>query len=223
MLEVERLNAWWGGAQALFDISFVVNAGELVVLQGLNGAGKSTLLKSIMACGPRVVGAIRYNRVNLMPMASHARAQAGLGYVPEDRRLFTDLTVLENLWVAARSPSDRAAEAATPTRQDQLDAVLTMFPALKNMLKRSAAQMSGGEQQMLSIARTLMTSPSVLLLDEPCEGIAPVLVESISAALLALKDGGMTLLVAEQNDVLASRADRLITLSAGQAVSAQEP
>lgn len=222
MLEVDGLNAWWGGAQALFGISFMVKPGELVVLQGLNGAGKSTLLKSLMACGPRVEGAIRYDGADLMPLPSHARALSGLGYVPEDRRLFTDLTVLENLIVAARVPRDSAARTATPTRNAQLDAVLTMFPPLKNMLQRSAAQMSGGEQQMLSIARTLMTAPSVLLLDEPCEGIAPVLVESISAALLALKDRGMTLLVAEQNNILAKRADRLITLSAGQAVSAQE-
>ena len=223
MLEVERLEAWWGGAQALFGISFAVNAGELVVLQGLNGAGKSTLLKSIMACGPRVEGSIRYQRENLMAMPSHMRALSGLGYVPEDRRLFTDLTVLENLTVAARAPRGPAAPGAALTRQDQLDEVLAMFPPLKTMLTRSASQMSGGEQQMLSIARTLMTAPSVLLLDEPCEGIAPVLVESISTALLALKKRGMTLLVAEQNNILASRADRLITLSAGQAVAAQEP
>jgi branched-chain amino acid transport system ATP-binding protein len=131
--------------------------------------------------------------------------------VPEDRRLFADLTVYENLVVAARGLGSAALRS-------QLDQALTMFPALKTMLKRGAVQMSGGEQQMLSIARSLMTSPSLLLLDEPCEGIAPVLVESISAALLALKAQGMTLLVAEQNNILADQADRIITLSAGQAV-----
>jgi len=211
MLEVKQLSAWWGAAQALFEISLDVQRGEMVVLQGLNGAGKSTLLKAVMGTGPAVTGSIRYNGVDLCSKAPHARAQAGLGYVPEDRRLFADLSVHENLVVAARSPGSAALRR-------QLDQVLTLFPALRTMLKRSAMQMSGGEQQMLSIARTLMTSPSLLLLDEPCEGIAPLLVESISTALLALKAQGMTLMVAEQNTILAAQADRIITLTAGQAV-----
>lgn len=211
MLEVKQLSAWWGAAQALFEISLDVQRGEMVVLQGLNGAGKSTLLKAVMGTGPAVTGSIRYNGVDLCGKAPHARAQAGLGYVPEDRRLFADLSVHENLVVAARGPASAALRR-------QLDQVLTLFPALRTMLKRSAMQMSGGEQQMLSIARTLMTSPSLLLLDEPCEGIAPLLVESISTALLALKAQGMTLMVAEQNTILAAQADRIITLTAGQAV-----
>ena len=211
MLEVKQLSAWWGAAQALFGISLEVQRGEMVVLQGLNGAGKSTLLKALIGMGPVASGDIHYNGQDLSNKASHLRAQAGLGYVPEDRRLFADLTVQENLVVAARGLGSAALRT-------QLDQALTMFPALKTMLKRSATQMSGGEQQMLSIARALMTSPSLLLLDEPCEGLAPVLVESISAALLALKAQGMTLLVAEQNNILADQADRIITLSAGQAV-----
>ena len=211
MLEVNQLCAWWSSAQALFDVSLIVKPGELVVLQGLNGAGKSTLLKSLMGMGPSATGSIRYGGVELLSQPSHVRAQAGLGYVPEDRRLFADLTVQENLLIATG-----VRRQGNP--HVQFDQVLAMFPVLKNMLHRNAMQMSGGEQQMLSIARTLMTQPSVLLLDEPCEGIAPVLVESIATALLALKAQGMALLIAEQNEVLASQADRIITLSAGQAV-----
>jgi branched-chain amino acid transport system ATP-binding protein len=212
MLEITRLNAWYGAAQALFDVSVRVGAGELVVLQGLNGAGKSTLLQAIMGLSPRAEGIISYpngsNRIALLGMEPHAIARLGLGYVPEDRRLFTGLTVQENLHIAATG-----AAQAIQAREAQ---VLDLFPALKTMLNRRAAHMSGGEQQMLSIARTLMTAPKLLLLDEPCEGIAPVLVESIRDALLQLKSEGMPMLVAEQNAILSSRADRVITLVAGQ-------
>ena len=204
MLEVKQLNAWWGAAQALFDVSLQVGGGELVVLQGLNGAGKSTLLQAIMGCGPRSTGVVRYKNNSIHKLASYRRAQAGLGYVPEDRRLFVNLTVRENLRLAARG--DMALNEAK---------ALDLFPALKPMLERRAGQMSGGEQQMLAIARTLMTSPALLLLDEPCEGIAPVLVEAVRDALLALKAQGMAMLVAEQNQILSARADRVITLVAG--------
>ena len=202
MLDVRNLCAWHGAAQALFGVTLQVGRGELVVLQGLNGAGKSTLLQAIMGLGPRVEGAVRYQKKSIVALPPHQRARLGLGYVPEDRRLFTALTVQENLSIAARPG------AMGPAR------VLQLFPALATMLGRSAAHMSGGEQQMLSIARTLMTGPSLLLLDEPCEGIAPVLVESIRDALLMLKAEGMSMLVAEQNGTLADRADRVITLTA---------
>jgi branched-chain amino acid transport system ATP-binding protein len=209
MLEVNQLNAWYGSAQALFDVSLQLQQGELLLLQGLNGAGKSTLLQSIMGLGPRVSGALRFQNQDIAHLPSHARARLGLGFVPEDRRLFADLTVQENLLVAARAPKGSST-------QQQLEQVFTLFPALKPMQKRQALAMSGGEQQMLSIARTLMTSPTVLLLDEPCEGIAPVLVEAIVQALLQLKGQGMSMLVAEQNTLLAAHADRVITLVAGQ-------
>ena len=211
MLDVSHLNAFYGPAQALFDVSLQVAQGELVVLQGLNGAGKSTLLKSLMGLEVRTEGRIQYQvQAKAGPEAierwdTHRRARAGLGYVAEDRRLFTDLTVRENLRIAAGRDAD-ALEARA----------LDLFPALKGMLGRRAAQMSGGEQQMLAIARTLMTAPKILLLDEPCEGIAPVLVESIRDALLTLKKEGLGLLVAEQNQLLASRADRLVLLVAGK-------
>ena len=211
-ISAERLNAFYGQAQALFEVSLQVRAGEMVVLQGLNGAGKSTLLKALMGMEVRTEGRIFYcsGAAQQTPVAierweTHRRARAGLGYVAEDRRLFTGLTVRENLHIAAGRDAP-ALEARA----------LDLFPALKPLLGRSAAQMSGGEQQMLAIARTLMTEPRVLLLDEPCEGIAPVLVESIRDALLALKASGLALLVAEQNQLLAGGADRLVTLVAGK-------
>ena len=209
MLEVHRLNAFYGQAQALFEVSLQVRAGEMIVVQGLNGAGKSTLLKALMGLEVRTEGRIRCQAssgpVDIEHWETHRRAQAGLGYVAEDRRLFGGLTVRENLHVAASR--DASAHEAR---------VLDLFPVLKALLKRPAAQMSGGQQQMLAIARTLMTGPKILLLDEPCEGIAPVLVESIRDALLALKREGTALLVVEQNRLLASRADRLLWLVAGK-------
>ena len=215
MLEVDKLNAFYGQAQALFEVSLQVRAGELVVLQGLNGAGKSTLLKALMGLEVRSEGRIRYQSdpkkdrlVNIDRWETHRRARAGLGYVAEDRRLFSGLTVRENLLVAASG--DGSAIEAMQTR------VLDLFPALKTKLNRPAAHMSGGEQQMLAIARTLMTAPRLLLLDEPCEGIAPVLVEAIRDALLALRSQGMPMLVVEQNRLLAARADRLLLLVAGK-------
>lgn len=216
MLEVKNLNAFYGQAQALFDVSLRIDVGEFVVIQGLNGAGKSTLLKALMGMEARSTGAVFYRServvdqpdhgtIDISGWETHRRARAGLGYVAEDRRLFTGLTVRENLQVAAAR--DAAANEAK---------VLDLFPVLKTMLNRPAANMSGGEQQMLAIARTLMTAPRLLLLDEPCEGIAPVLVESIRDALLALKAGGMPMLVVEQNQLLAASADRLVVLVAGK-------
>ena len=208
-LDVKGLNAFYGPAQALFDVSLHVRRGEFVVLQGLNGTGKSTLLKALMGLEVRSDGVIDYQtqagRKDVAGWDAYRRAQAGLGYVAEDRRLFTGLTVHENLRVAAGR--DWASAEAR---------VLDLFPVLKTLLRRPASQMSGGEQQMLAIARTLMTSPRLLLLDEPCEGIAPVLVESIRDALLALKADGMPMLVAEQNQLLAASADRRVLLVAGK-------
>lgn len=216
MLEIANLNVWYGAAQALFGVSLTVAPGELVVLQGLNGAGKSTLLQAIMGLSPHMTGAVSYQNKSILGLEPHDVARLGLGYVPEDRRLFTGLTVLENLLIAARAPRPAQARGPVLSIAGQQERVLALFPALQTMLGRKASHMSGGEQQMLSIARTLMTGPALLLLDEPCEGIAPVLVESIRDALLQLKAEGMPMLVAEQNAILSSRADRVITLVAGQ-------
>ena len=208
VLTVEGLNAWYGPAQALFDVGFSVKAGELVVLQGLNGAGKSTLLQALIGIGPRVQGQIVWDGEPLQGWPAHRRARAGLGFVAEDRRLFTALSVRENLWIAARA-GERGSAA------EQFDKVLALFPSLQAMLERPASQMSGGEQQMLALARTLMTSPRLLLLDEPCEGIAPVLVQAMRDALLALAGEGVTMLVAEQNRILAGHAHRVLQLTGG--------
>jgi len=209
MLAVEGLSAWWGHAQALFEVNLAVGEGELVVLQGLNGAGKSTLLQSLIGIGPRVQGSIRWDEQAIQGWPAHRRARAGLGFVAEDRRLFTSLSVQENLWIAAQT-----AGQGTPAQR--LARVLALFPQLQAMLARPASQMSGGEQQMLALARTLMTGPRLLLLDEPCEGIAPVLVAAMRDALLQLAREGMTLLVAEQNHILAAHAHRVLNLVGGR-------
>jgi branched-chain amino acid transport system ATP-binding protein len=211
MLAVEGLNAWWGHAQALFDVSLQVGEGELVVLQGLNGAGKSTLLQSLIGIGPRVQGRITWDGQAIQTWPAHRRARAGLGFVAEDRRLFTSLSVQDNLWIAAQTEGQ-----GTPA--ERYARVLALFPQLQPMLQRPASQMSGGEQQMLALARTLMTGPRLLLLDEPCEGIAPVLVAAMRDALLQLAREGVTMLVAEQNHILASHAQRVLTLVGGRVV-----
>ena len=209
MLAVEGLNAWWGHAQALFDVRLQVAEGELVVLQGLNGAGKSTLLQALVGIGPRVQGRIRWGGQSLEAWPAHRRARAGLGFVAEDRRLFTALSVEDNLWIAA-------GPRRAPQAQQRYAQVMALFPALQALLQRPASQISGGEQQMLALARTLMTGPSLLLLDEPCEGIAPVLVAAMRDALLQLAQQGMTLLVAEQNQILAAHAHRVLQLAGGR-------
>ena len=215
MLNVEGLNAWYGQAQALFDVSLSVGEGELVVIQGLNGAGKSTLLQSLIGIGPRAQGRITWQNEPIQAWPAHRRAKAGLGFVAEDRRLFTALSVKENLWIAAPSGSNAQA---TPAQR--FDRVMALFPQLQTMLHRPASQMSGGEQQMLALARTLMTAPRLLLLDEPCEGIAPVLVAAMRDALLQLAREGVAMLVAEQNNILARHAQRVLVLTSGRMDSA---
>jgi branched-chain amino acid transport system ATP-binding protein len=212
MLEVRHLNASYGHAQVLFDISLQVPLGSMVLIQGLNGAGKSSLLKSIMGLMPQVSGEIDWQGNALAGLAPHLRSGQGLGYVPEDRRLFEALTVRQNLEIAVPKSAHRQASKAAPV---VLEDVLSLFPGLRNMLERPASQMSGGEQQMLALGRTLMTQAQMLLLDEPCEGIAPVLVQSIAEALGKLKEQGFTLLIAEQNQTLANMADQVLHLSAG--------
>lgn len=215
MLKVEGLNAWYGQAQALFDVSLSVGEGELVVIQGLNGAGKSTLLQSLIGIGTQAQGRITWQNEPIQTWPAHRRARAGLGFVAEDRRLFTGLSVKENLWIAAPSVS-----SAQVTPAQRFDRVMALFPQLQTMLHRPASQMSGGEQQMLALARTLMTGPRLLLLDEPCEGIAPVLVAAMRDALLQLAREGVAMLVAEQNNILAQHAQRVLVLTSGRMDSA---
>jgi branched-chain amino acid transport system ATP-binding protein len=217
MLTVEDLNAWYSQAQALFNVSLTVGEGELVVIQGLNGAGKSTLLQSLIGIGPRTHGRIAWQGQPIEDWPAHRRARAGLGFVAEDRRLFTGLSVKENLWIAAQaaSPAGPSHKAQTSPAQ-RCDRILSLFPQLQTMLDRPASQMSGGEQQMLALARTLMTGPRLLLLDEPCEGIAPVLVAAMRDALLQLAREGVAMLVAEQNNILAQHAQRVLVLTSGR-------
>lgn len=212
MLDIQYLNASYGEAQALFDVSLSVSPGSLVLVQGLNGAGKSTLMKSIIGLMPNVQGHISWQGQDMMHLRPYQRSALGLGYVPEDRRIFTALTVRQNLEIAVpKRKLPHASEMGSVVVQDVLD----LFPALASMLERPAAQMSGGEQQMLALGRTLMTQAKMLLLDEPCEGIAPVLVESIANALARLKQTGYTLLIAEQNRTLNPLADQILNLVGG--------
>jgi branched-chain amino acid transport system ATP-binding protein len=216
MLAVEGLNAWYGQAQALFDVSLTVGEGELVVIQGLNGAGKSTLLQSLIGIGPRAQGRIEWQGQPIADWPAHRRARAGLGFVAEDRRLFTGLSVEENLWIAAQKGGPTQARHRQGTPAQRCERILALFPQLQAMLHRPASQMSGGEQQMLALARTLMTAPRLLLLDEPCEGIAPVLVAAMRDALLQLAREGVAMLVAEQNNILARHAQRVLVLASGR-------
>jgi branched-chain amino acid transport system ATP-binding protein len=212
VLEIQNLNASYGQAQVLFNVSLIVPRGSMLLIRGLNGAGKSSLLKAIMGLMPQSTGSLLWQDQALHSLKPHERSLKGLGYVPEDRRLFSALTVRQNLEIAIpNKPKHR------PHGQPglQLQEVLELFPSLSSMLERPAAQMSGGEQQMLAIGRTLMTQADVLILDEPCEGIAPILVLAIARALAALKAQGYTLLIAEQNQTLTGLADKVMTLSGG--------
>jgi branched-chain amino acid transport system ATP-binding protein len=212
VLELQNLNASYGQAQVLFNVCLTVPRGNMLLIRGLNGAGKSSLLKTVMGLMAQSTGHLFWKGEALHPCSPHERSLKGLGYVAEDRRLFSALTVRQNLEIAIpRQPKLR------PNGQPglQLQEVLDLFPSLANMLARPAAQMSGGEQQMLAIGRTLMTQADLLILDEPCEGISPVLVQAIARALASLKLQGYTFLIAEQNQTLTHLADKVVSLSGG--------
>ena len=212
MLELKNINASYGQAQVLFDISLSIPRGHLLLIRGLNGAGKSSLLKTIMGLMPQSNGEIFWMGSALHSLAPYERSQKGLGYVPEDRRLFSALTVKQNLEIAVPRLQRKLPNGQAGL---QLADVLDLFPALASMLDRPASQMSGGEQQMLAMGRTLMTQADLLILDEPCEGIAPVLVQAMARALERLKHQGLTLLVAEQNQTLSAMADQVMILAGG--------
>ena len=224
LLELSHVSAFYGAAQALFELSFSLQQGEVLALVGPNGAGKSTTLKSIVSAVDRWEGEIYFQGQSLRPLACHEIAARGIALVPEDRRIFTSLTVKENLDVGRqvlrqRKPGAFASEMLTASnsgRHWDLDAVLTLFPALGSMLKRPAGQMSGGEQQMLTIARALMGQPLLLLLDEPSEGVAPKIVENMATAILAMKQAGQSILLSEQNRYFCDAiADRQLNLLQG--------
>ena len=209
MLEVRRLNAGYGRARVLFDIDLDAERGEVVALLGRNGAGKSTTLKAIMGLVSPLSGEVIFDDKNLKNLEPHQIARLGLGFVPEDRRIFTDLTVAENLEVG-RQPPRGGAPVWTEEK------LFALFPALAALRERPGARMSGGEQQMLCIARTLAGNPSAVLLDEPSEGLAPVVVEQVAKAIVELKRAGVTVLLAEQSQHFAGRvADRAYLLEKG--------
>lgn len=214
MLTVEGLNAWYGAAHILFDVSLEIGRGEVVALMGRNGAGKSTTLKSIMGLVERRSGAVSFQGADISRLEPYAIARAGLGYVPEDRRIFTDLTVTENLDVG-RQPA-RMWPDGSPAPSWTLERLFGLFPNLGAMPDRPGGRMSGGEQQMLTVARTLMGNPYLVLLDEPSEGVAPVIVESMAAMIVELKAQGLSILLSEQNIHFAEAvSDRVYVLEKG--------
>ncbi len=192
MLSVAGLNSWYGRAQILFDVALEVQAGEVVVLLGRNGAGKSTTFRAILRLIPHVTGKVTFNGTDISREPTHRIVKLGLGYVPEDRRIFTELTVAENLEVGAQ-----VRRAGAPHWTEE--ALFALFPNLAAMPHRLAGRMSGGEQQMLSIARTLMGNPRLVLLDEPSEGLAPKIVDDMAQSLVAMKRQGLGILLAEQS------------------------
>jgi branched-chain amino acid transport system ATP-binding protein len=215
LLDVQDLCAGYGAARILFDVNLQVQQGEVVALMGRNGAGKSTLLKSLMGLVPQRSGRLRFLSHDLMCLAPHQAAQVGLGYVPEDRRIFTELTVEENLAVGRLPPRQWPDGVSAPHWTHER--VQQLFPRLGELWTRLGGRMSGGEQQMLTVARSLMGNPLVLLLDEPSEGVAPVIVEQMAEMILALKAAGVSILLSEQNIAFASWvADTAVVLEKGQ-------
>ncbi len=209
-LGVKSLNAAYGRAHILFDVALEVGAGEAVALVGRNGAGKSTTLRSILGLVANADGEIIFDGAVISHLPAYERVRLGLGYVPEDRRIFSDLTVDQNLEVG-RQEKRRAAPRWTRER------LFEIFPNLQELRSRLGGRMSGGEQQMLAIARTLMGNPSLVLLDEPSEGLAPRIVEQMIEAILAMKREGLSLLLSEQNLRFARLiADRVCVIEKGR-------
>ena len=216
LLQVQGLNAWYGAAQILFDVSLQVGRGEVVALMGRNGAGKSTTLKALMGMVARR-GSVQFLGQDIARREPHDIARLGLGYVPEERRIFTDLSVMDNLEVGRqrprRWPDGTAAPEWTPEK------LFALFPNLGEMPQRPGGRMSGGEQQMLTVARTLMGQPLLVLLDEPSEGVAPLIVQQMARTIRALKAQGVSVLLSEQNLPFAQAvADRAYLIEQGQVV-----
>jgi branched-chain amino acid transport system ATP-binding protein len=191
MLEVEKIDTYYGLSHILFGVSLKVEAGQVVCLLGRNGAGKTTTLKSILGLAPPKQGRIRFKQEDVTGKEPYVLVRKGIGYVPDDRRIFADLSVGENLEIAERKARER--EVWNKER------VYELFPPLRRLDSRKGGLLSGGEQKMLAIGRALMSNPDFLLLDEPTEGIAPVMVRAFGQTIVRLKDLGLTVLLAEQN------------------------
>ena len=212
MLDVKSLDSYYGRAHVLQGVSFALAAGEVMVLLGRNGAGKSTTMKSLIGLLRPRAGNIVFQGHDIAGWEPHRIARLGMGYVPEERRIFADLTVAENLEVGRRPP-----RAGLPAWTEER--LFALFPNLARMRDRPGGRMSGGEQQMLTIARTLMGNPILVLLDEPSEGLSPLIVEQMAQAVLALKSTGVTVLLAEQNFHFAARvADSAAVIESGRLV-----
>ena len=210
MIELQDINSFYGKAHILNNLSFKTNKGEVVSLLGRNGAGKTTTLKSIMQLVRPKTGTVKFDGQNISNKAPHQIAKRGLGYVPEDRRIFTDLTILENLEVGRQPARD-----GYPQWTQEI--LFELFPNLSERRHNRGKHLSGGEQQMLTIARTLMGNPMCLLLDEPSEGIAPVIVEQMAETILKIKAEGLTVVLSEQNLHFARLvADRAIIIESGE-------
>ena len=211
VLRVEDIHTDYGQSRALFGVSIAVGRGECVALLGRNGVGKSTTMRSIMGLTPPARGRVFWKDADITGLPPHRAARAGIGFVPEDRRMFTELSVWENLDVAQR--------AARRPGKWTVAAVYALFPKLEQLSGRRAGFLSGGEQQMLTIARTLMGNPELLLLDEPSEGLAPLVVEHLLEQVATLKREGLTILIAEQAVEFAlALADRVYVLEKGAVV-----
>ena len=214
MLTVEKLSAWYGVARILFDLDLEVRRGEVVALMGRNGAGKSTTIKAVMGLVERR-GSVSFNGEDISRLKPYEIARRGLGFTPEDRRIFSDLTVMENLDVGRQLP--RRFADGTPAPSFTPESLFKLFPNLAEMRNRLGNRMSGGEQQMLTVARTLMGNPLLLLLDEPSEGVSPLILEQMANTILTLKEQGMSMLLSEQNVHFARLvSDRAYVLEKGQ-------
>jgi branched-chain amino acid transport system ATP-binding protein len=214
-LAVENLCAWYGAAQILYDVTFTVGRGEVVALMGHNGAGKSTTMKAIMGLLARRSGVIRANGRDISGLKPFEIARLGIGFTPEDRRIFSDLSVLENLDIGRQPP--RTFDDGTPAPVWTPQTLFRLFPNLAELRHRAGGRMSGGEQQMLTIARALMGNPLIVLLDEASEGIAPLIVEEIANTIMELKKQGLSILLSEQNVGFAQLvSDRAYMLEKGQ-------
>jgi branched-chain amino acid transport system ATP-binding protein len=213
MLEIDGLNAWYGASHVIHDLSFSVEQGEILALVGRNGAGKTSTIKAIMGLMPKATGRVTFCGHELLSVPAHERYRLGLAYVPEERRIVPGLTVRENLQIGLVSSRVSIDEA------NAIDEIAASFPRLKERLDQQGTTMSGGEQQMLAIARAMIAKPKMILLDEPSEGIMPVLVEEMGILFRKLRDSGVTLLLVEQNVEWALKlADRAVILDQGTVV-----
>ena len=210
LLEVEGIETAYGMSQALFGISLWVEPGQIVSLLGRNGVGKTTAMRSVIGLNPPHRGVVRWKGEEIQGLPTHRISRKGIGFVPEDRRIFPDLTVWENLDIARR-PGPGGKNVFTEAR------IYEFFPKLKELRDRRGGHLSGGEQQMLTISRTLLTNPELLLLDEPSEGLAPLIVEALRDQIDALRKEGLAILLAEQNlDFVLSLSDRVYILEKGE-------